>query len=266
MAADPTAAEHALRTSLQQLGQVANYELAVVYELQAGWLSVRATDGALADTPIRHHTFDLARVPTLGALLAPEHGRPPASIDGASYAVDPFEGALDLPEGHPRLSIALCAGEHTVGLLTLDRRGATPFSDAETDAAMLYAQVMALSLSLAARTRALARVGRPSDPPAAEPADAHGFIQPSTQPSEQTSMQPSMQTSMQPSADVDRSAGFPTFRKHEHDFLLQALERTHGKIHGPDGAAALLGLRPTTLQSKLKRHGIKAADLRKRAS
>jgi formate hydrogenlyase transcriptional activator len=38
--------------------------------------------------------------------------------------------------------------------------------------------------------------------------------------------------------------------------LLAALDVTGGKIYGSDGAAALLGLKPTTLQSKLKRHGI----------
>jgi len=38
--------------------------------------------------------------------------------------------------------------------------------------------------------------------------------------------------------------------------LLEALEAAHGKIYGPEGAAAMLGLRPTTLQGKLKRYGI----------
>ncbi len=38
--------------------------------------------------------------------------------------------------------------------------------------------------------------------------------------------------------------------------LTAALERTRGKIYGPDGAAKLLDLKPTTLQSKLKKHGV----------
>jgi transcriptional regulator with GAF, ATPase, and Fis domain len=48
------------------------------------------------------------------------------------------------------------------------------------------------------------------------------------------------------------------FREHERRYLARALSRTGGKIYGKDGAAALLGLKPTTLQSKLKKHGLKA--------
>jgi formate hydrogenlyase transcriptional activator len=42
-------------------------------------------------------------------------------------------------------------------------------------------------------------------------------------------------------------------RRRERDNLARALERCHGKIYGPEGAAALLGLKPTTLASRLKR-------------
>ena len=42
-------------------------------------------------------------------------------------------------------------------------------------------------------------------------------------------------------------------RRHERDNLRRALETCHGKIYGPDGAAALLGVKPTTLASRLKR-------------
>lgn len=39
--------------------------------------------------------------------------------------------------------------------------------------------------------------------------------------------------------------------------LDRALKACDGRIHGPRGAAALLGLKPTTLQGKLKRYGIR---------
>ena len=42
-------------------------------------------------------------------------------------------------------------------------------------------------------------------------------------------------------------------RRNERDNLRRALETCHGKIYGPDGAAALLGIKPTTLASRLKR-------------
>ena len=47
-----------------------------------------------------------------------------------------------------------------------------------------------------------------------------------------------------------------TFHEAVRRHLLAALEATGGKIYGPGGAAQLLDVKPTTLQSKLKRHGI----------
>ncbi len=38
--------------------------------------------------------------------------------------------------------------------------------------------------------------------------------------------------------------------------IERALSATHGQIYGPTGAAALLGLKPTTLQSKMRKFGI----------
>ncbi len=42
-------------------------------------------------------------------------------------------------------------------------------------------------------------------------------------------------------------------RRRERENLRRALESCGGKIYGPDGAAALLGVKPTTLASRLKR-------------
>ncbi|MBW2454392.1 MAG: sigma 54-interacting transcriptional regulator [Deltaproteobacteria bacterium] len=39
--------------------------------------------------------------------------------------------------------------------------------------------------------------------------------------------------------------------------LQRALEQTSGRVYGPEGAAKLLGLKPTTLQGKLKRYGLR---------
>jgi formate hydrogenlyase transcriptional activator len=40
------------------------------------------------------------------------------------------------------------------------------------------------------------------------------------------------------------------------DVIRRALRATGGKLYGPDGAAALLGLKPTTLQGKMKKYRI----------
>jgi formate hydrogenlyase transcriptional activator len=37
---------------------------------------------------------------------------------------------------------------------------------------------------------------------------------------------------------------------------VAALDAAGRKIYGPEGAAALLGLKPTTLQSKLQKYGV----------
>jgi transcriptional regulator with GAF, ATPase, and Fis domain len=39
--------------------------------------------------------------------------------------------------------------------------------------------------------------------------------------------------------------------------IKKALERCRGKIYGPDGAAALLGLKPTTLATRMKKLNIR---------
>jgi formate hydrogenlyase transcriptional activator len=38
--------------------------------------------------------------------------------------------------------------------------------------------------------------------------------------------------------------------------IERALAHAGGRVYGPSGAAALLGLRPTTLQGKMKKYGI----------
>jgi formate hydrogenlyase transcriptional activator len=47
-----------------------------------------------------------------------------------------------------------------------------------------------------------------------------------------------------------------SFDEGVRQLLERALDAAGGKIYGDDGAAALLGLRPTTLQGKLRRHGL----------
>ena len=52
------------------------------------------------------------------------------------------------------------------------------------------------------------------------------------------------------------TGGLDQFREKERAHILAALNQANGKIYGPDGAAAILGLRPTTLVSRLRKYGI----------
>ena len=52
------------------------------------------------------------------------------------------------------------------------------------------------------------------------------------------------------------AAGQAGLAEVERRTILEALERSGGKIYGPGGAAAALGLKPTTLYGKMRKLGI----------
>ncbi len=62
--------------------------------------------------------------------------------------------------------------------------------------------------------------------------------------------------------DADEADGIPspTLQAAEREHILKVLRDTKGQIGGPDGAAARLGLKRTTLNSKLKKLGIERSD------
>jgi transcriptional regulator with GAF, ATPase, and Fis domain len=67
-------------------------------------------------------------------------------------------------------------------------------------------------------------------------------------------------------SDAAPEAGLSSFREHERKYFEAVLAQTNGKLHGKSGAAELVGLKPTTLQSKLKKHGIELRSFRAGAS
>ncbi len=71
--------------------------------------------------------------------------------------------------------------------------------------------------------------------------------------------------SMDPLLEVESLSGelvpLPTLKDIIKTQLVQALRITRGKIYGKDGAAALLGLKPSTLQMKLKKLGLNRKEL-----
>jgi transcriptional regulator with GAF, ATPase, and Fis domain len=48
-----------------------------------------------------------------------------------------------------------------------------------------------------------------------------------------------------------------SWEQNERAYLSEILRRTQGKLYGPDGAAAIAQLKPTTLRSKLVKHGLR---------
>ncbi|MBI4904771.1 MAG: sigma 54-interacting transcriptional regulator [Acidobacteria bacterium] len=51
-------------------------------------------------------------------------------------------------------------------------------------------------------------------------------------------------------------AALSEWKQQEKELLVAALKQARGKIYGANGAAAILGIKPTTLASKLERHGL----------
>jgi transcriptional regulator with GAF, ATPase, and Fis domain len=49
-------------------------------------------------------------------------------------------------------------------------------------------------------------------------------------------------------------------KRRERGNILKALEHSKGKIYGPDGAAAILGMKPTTLTSRMKKMKLQASQ------
>lgn len=58
---------------------------------------------------------------------------------------------------------------------------------------------------------------------------------------------------MAPQALEEEALSFDELEMREREIVAAALRRTSGKVYGTDGAAALLGVKPTTLVSKIKR-------------
>jgi len=50
--------------------------------------------------------------------------------------------------------------------------------------------------------------------------------------------------------------GFPTLSELERGHILKVLKRTKGRIDGKNGAAAILGLNPSTLRGRMRKEGI----------
>lgn len=62
-----------------------------------------------------------------------------------------------------------------------------------------------------------------------------------------------------PGHEDNLQQAFPTLEDEERRYLQRALDRAGGRIYGVGGAAALAGLKPSTLQSRLQRLGMRPA-------
>ncbi len=71
---------------------------------------------------------------------------------------------------------------------------------------------------------------------------------------------PLVELEMEEDEDEDGAPEGSTLHEAERDHIVRALRDAKGQIGGPDGAAARLGLKRTTLNSKIKKLGIARSD------
>lgn len=160
LATNPHAVDEVLRRSLDALSPLVAYDLAAVLALDGEDLSVRAATGPLASPRVRRHRIHLADYPTVRRAV--ETRRPVAMLahHHASEEGDPYDGVLDLPDGHSCMVVPLFAGDRTLGAMTFDRAVCQPYPPEVVELAGVYGQVVALALAFAEQAALLDRYRR----------------------------------------------------------------------------------------------------------
>ncbi len=80
-------------------------------------------------------------------------------------------------------------------------------------------------------------------------------------PSESTPPPESRVTSTSPATGKREIITYAEMDRRQRENVLAAMEETGWRIYGPHGAAALLGIKPTTLASRIRKMGLKKPDL-----
>lgn len=224
--------EHTLGAALEALAEVIEYDLAAVLALDGEVLRVRCARGRLNSAQVREHHIDLNKAPALRAAL--QSGRPriflEADHDHATGGDgDPYHGVVELPHGHACLVAPLIAGGRTIGLMTFDRAICQRYDEASVALVTVYAQLVAMAMALALRNAELEQLVRLRKPAPTLPPDLGNIPTP-----------------FAPTPVV-------TLEQAERAALSAALTAAGGKVYGNDGAAALLGIPPSTLQHRMRK-------------
>ena len=148
--------EDVLDRALDALGSVIPHDLAVVFRLEGKKLRAVAASGPLADSRVRRHALDLARFPTIRRAL---ERRAPVALAEHHHAGegDPFDGVLDLPDGHACMVVPLFAGDQSLGVITLDGHACGMYPPDHVRLAGVYGQLVSLALLFADQAALLDR-------------------------------------------------------------------------------------------------------------
>ncbi len=137
--------ESFLPAALDALAGIVPFDLAAVLRLEKGRLRVVCARGPLAGDPVRGHTLDLARFPSIGEAMRTGRTRVMDAHDHAEGDGDPYDGVLDLPHGHACMVVPLLGGGRMLGALTFDRATCGTFEPFTVSLATIYGQLIALT-------------------------------------------------------------------------------------------------------------------------
>jgi len=147
------APERIMETVLDSLGELIDYELAVVLGFSdADRLVVRTMKGPLASPRLAAYSISLASRSDIASLLAA--GKPHLFKADESH-VDTYVEVLDLPDGHSCLAAPLAIEGRTIGLLTLDHRSCGVFSDQILRFINVISRLIAVALAQSEASQAL---------------------------------------------------------------------------------------------------------------
>ena len=158
LAARVESVDELLRRGLDWLARLLPYDLATVFVLEGGKLVARTARGPLASEEVRRHELKLADFPTIREALETRRARAFTEADHAHGDGDPFDGVLDLPDGHSCMVVPLWAGEKAFGVLTLDRRVCEPYPPPVVNLVEVYGQILALAIQNAEERDAFVRL------------------------------------------------------------------------------------------------------------
>jgi transcriptional regulator with GAF, ATPase, and Fis domain len=145
-----------LEQALAALREVVPYDLAAVFRLDDQRLRVVAASGPLDGPAVRAHSLELARFPTIRRALETRRPIPLEAHDHAGEG-DPYDGVLDLPEGHSCMVVPLYAGQDSLGLITLDRQQCAVYPAEAVRMAGLVGQLVSVAIRFADQASELDR-------------------------------------------------------------------------------------------------------------
>ena len=159
-ATTPDTVNALIEESLKALRNVVSYDLATVMQVSGHELEVRVSNGTLDSPQVRSHRLPLSDHPALEHILADGSVRAFTEQDHnhGTGGGDPFDGVLDLQEGHFCMVAALQNRAGEPALITLDRASCGVFPDADVALVGVFAKLLGFAITFGEQSVRLERL------------------------------------------------------------------------------------------------------------